>query len=400
MIDRIHFRPWHVFLTDEATKIRSTTDRYDRAHYLKGKVRGGVMVISFGSGRRKFLRVVSCKTKDARWAVNKIEANLPSLVFGHNGRPLRAAADVWLALTILVFLVKQVTERDGHSRIIPGVGAGNLGYISYVECMVQIHDPARSLIYASHTARMSHQQAPNCIYFGQSTRCHTRELQIAFYDKLAESYHGSVDPPDLEPTKAEVRYRDELRLAKDIVKTGCVGKAAGEVVSTLGFDVLYPLVRQAITRITGFGWGADLMSLAAVKNKNARILACGLGDAIYDARRVELALHAFAQSEQLSVNIMHEVERSLRAYAVRATAPNIDSLLPADAADLAWADVNNPFCEQDHARLLEEMGAPTEADPAIAEAWLTTTLLSEKPEEYELIGNVMPAPPAFRVNTL
>jgi hypothetical protein len=139
----------------------------------------------------------------------------------------------------------------------------------------------------------------------------------------------------------------------------------------------------------------DRVSIDSIKNKNAKIIACALGENIKDPRRVQLALEAFKGNVVGAGTAYRQTERELRAYALRAVIPDPWALFPEDPADLKWSDVHWPEREKAWAILMRDIGAPTEPDPAIVAAWSQTTFLPRKPLPAELTGQVIPGSRPF-----
>jgi len=392
MIDLIKFRPHKLFLTTEAA---GKVERFTRSHHTNGQKPGGKIVQAFNIDSYPPVKVVATKTQDGRWWVSKIEAVLPSVLHGHNGRPIRTPQELWMALTIVQHIVRRVTEPEGHQRIIPGVGRHNLGYVDYVECSITVRDPGHLFLHGSHLARLKNQQTPTRIYIGQSSKYFTGELAVSIYDKAKQLREGFVDPSGVEVARIEVIVRDDQRLGKDVKATKLYAGDAGEVVATMTPETSFAVLRANLLRMSGFGWSPVPESLDGL-GKNARILACGLGDRIGDSRHVKRALAAYRHNVKPKANTYRKVELELRGYAVRTVIPDPLAIVPENLADLSWVDVQWPARELDWSTLLRDIGAPTEPDPAIVAAWSQTTMLRKKPIPAELIGSVAHSPPPFR----
>ncbi len=396
MIDLINFRPAQLYLTDEAMALKSTTEGFFRSHGVQGKSADGrTATLSFSVDGYSPVKIKARQLKCGRCWVSSIMAVLPSLLHGHNGRPLKNAEEIWQALTRLAYIVSKVTVLSYPGRAIPGVGTGNRGYILGVECSTQFQDPDQSALLSSHLARMKNQQRATGVYFRESSIMLSRELKVSIYDKNAKVHCGIAEPPGIGCTRAEAIFKDDERLAKDAKATKLYSGQPGEVLATLAPETSYALLRMSLMRLTGFGWlpsAGDLEGLG----KSARSLACGLGDAIARPHRLNSALEAFRRIEHPKGGATYlRVERALRAYAVRTVLPDPMAFLPKDPADLKWSDVLWRDREQAWAVLMRDIGAPTEPDPAIAAAWGQTRFLAKRPEPAELIGTVAPSRPPF-----
>ena len=401
MIDLINIRPDQLYLTQEAMALTSTIEGFYRSYGVLGKSAAGrTATLSFSVDGYSPLKIKGHQLKCGRWWIGSIMAVLPSLLRGHNSRPIRTPEELWLALTILAHIVARVTGSSHPGRVIPGVGANNHGYILCVECSVQLQDPGQSLLIGSHLARMKNQQKATGVYFRESSSMISRALKLSFYDKNAKVAYGVVEPADIECTRVEAIFKDDERLAKDAKTTKQYSGKPGEVVATLAPETSYALLRSSLMRLTGFGWVPSAGNFEGL-GKSARHLACGIGDAIAQPHRLNAALEAFRRAEHPTGGPTYrKVERELRAYAVRSVLPDPLAFFPKDPADLKWSDVIWRDREQAWAVLMRDIGAPTEPDPSIAAAWAQTTFLAKRPEPFELIGTVAPSRPPFLNTTL
>lgn len=399
MIDQIHLKPSCTFLTPEAVQLTSTRHGFGRCANITGKQSGGTVVLKFKVDRYAFVRIVAIKLSDGRWWVKCIEANMPSLIRGHNGTPLANLHELHLALTRLRHIVALVTTSACHGRIIPGVGAGNDGWIGRVECLIQFDDRDRRFLVGSHFARLKHQQQPTGVYFRQSSYFTTRELVLSIYDKLVKVRAGVAEPVGVEPTRVEARILDECRLAKDVKRTKLFTGASGPLVATLSPVTAHALVQLSLSRLSGFGWLPEVDSLQGLP-KAARLIAASLGQLIHQPHHLDLALENYQLVENPGKRIMQSVESKLRAYAFRNYVGDPRHIIFPDLSELARAHVRWPEREKEFEVLMRDIGAPMEPEPDIVAAWSRTTFLPAVPATGALFGSVSPAPPPFRTSTL
>jgi hypothetical protein len=383
MLDLIKIHPDQVRLTPEAAR---KVERFTRGHFTDGLKEGGKVVQRFKIDRYAPVTIVGTKTHDGHFWVSKIEAVLPALIYGHNGHSLHSIEELWMALTILQHIVRKLTNPESHDRIIPGVGKYNLGYLALVECSVTVRDPGHLFLHGSHLARLKNQQEPTRIYLGQSSYLSTRERAVSIYDKPKEMGKAFSDSM-AKITRIEAIVKNSLRLAMDVKATKLYTGAPGEVVATITPETCHAVLRSQLMLVTGFGWGPSEGSLADLHPK-ARVLACALGNHIANPSRVNMALAAYRHAFKPNPNTYREIERDLKAYAVRTIIPDPMAIIPEELADLRRADVPWPGREINWTTLMRDIGAPTEHDPAIAAAWSQTTMLSKKPVPAELIGPV------------
>lgn len=174
MIDFIKLQPDRLYLSNPAANTTVTVPGFSRMTYSESGKPGANQTLAFCVDRYRLVKVVTTRLEDNRFWVKCIEANLPALVHGHNGRQLADAGDLHLALTRLRHIVAMVVRHNDHDRIVPGIGPGNQGWIRQVECFRQFVDPDQQILRASHFGRMKNQQKPNGVYYGQSTRLAAR----------------------------------------------------------------------------------------------------------------------------------------------------------------------------------------------------------------------------------
>jgi hypothetical protein len=385
LIDRLHINPDRLFLTPAAADGKCTIKWFLRWSHVKGSEPKRSLVLSLVIDRYRIVRIVCHRLEDGRWWVRRIEANLPALVHGHNGRPLTTVCDVALALTRLAFIVSLAVNAEGHGRIIPGVGANNQGHLAFVECMIQFCDTQQQFLYASHTGRLRNQQQPTGVYFGESSKFSKREIGLSIYDKCRQLRSGTVFPAGAEATRVEAIIKNPVRLAKDAAATQAFSGAQGPLVATLSPSTAYAILRLNLESLSGFGWLADCDSLSKL-TKTASLIIAGLGNSITDSHRIELALENYRRIQQPGIRQSRKVESEVRAFAFNLTAPRARDLIPRDPSDLKWAAVHWPEREAEFAALMRDMDAPNEPDPAIAAAWSGTSFLKAEPHPGTLVG--------------
>lgn len=400
MIDFIKYLVHDVDFTEGAVERTALPDSWKRARYDGDRPATDTIIFRFEVDAYCPVKALGHLTKDGRPRLSKVEAVLPSLLHGHNGRPIQNRIELALAITRLHFLLRFLVCERGHGRIVPGLCAGSLTYLSYVETSVQVQDPQHDLLVASHVARLKHQRFPSAVYWGESTRMSTRELAVKFYDKAAKVKLGFAIPEGMAQTRVEGIYKDADRLSGETRNIlGLPKLYEPPPLVTLSPEVAYGLLRQALGRVTGFGWGGDIGTLQTIRNPKARLIAAMLGEAVSDPYRLESALRLYDQMERPGVRTFAEVEKELRAFAFNYIVPQANDLLPDDASDLRWSEVRWKRREDAWATVMRELGVPDEPDPNILNAWSETRFLESKPQPGELVGPVLPSRPPFRRNT-
>lgn len=380
-MDRIRFIPDRNYLTDEAIGKNTTTIGFTRRWTSKGKHTPTSVTLKPDININ--LTIVAQRLDDGRWRVTCIDVTLPSLLFGHNGRPIKTLMELALALTRLKFFVSLVVRPECHGRIIPGVGSDNLGYIQYVEAMIQFQDPGHRLLIGSHLASYRYQHKSSLVCWGQSTRTQRRELSLSFYDKAAQ-LRGTPDPASCECTRVECIIRPAERVAKEVRATKVYDGARGEVVSTLTLATGYALVRRSLTEMSGFGL-CDSGNLRKL-SKPARTLIAGIGNQIGRRHVIDHALETYRRTERCHDRTFRKINHEVRAYAVSHMVTDLSALVPESIDDLQWSDVRLLGTEARLGHALVQWKAPMEADPEILAAWSRTTFLRKKPVNGELVG--------------
>lgn len=394
-MDRLRIMTDRVFLTDEAAGSVGTVKGFKRRVTNFGPEQASSLILQLLFKEEPLVTVLAHRLDDGRWRVPCLDFNVPRLVFGHNGRPVRTGHNFALALTRLQHFVSQVVRSECHGRIIPGVGTDNFGYIKYIEMMIQIEDPGHKLLVASHLARYLYQHKSPVVCWEQSTRTKRRELSFSFYDKVAQAQGWSV--PEGPLTRVECIVTTACRLAKEVMKTQIYQGSPGKVVSTLSWETAYAILRRNLGDFSGFG---NLPEVDKSKVcKTTRNLIAGLGNRLTDPHAVDLALEHWKKIDEPKERTLRSVTKELRSFAVASTLTNADEIICPDMADLRWADVRHFLDDEEFGTFIRDAGAPLVPDPEILAAWSQTTLLREKPT-CELVGTLFAKGVPGKSNTL
>ena len=387
-MDRTRMIPDQLYLTNEAANQSTTVDRFYRRVGAEGKEKPASLKLSLAVNRYEFIRIICHRLTNGFWRVSCIDANLPALLKGHNGCPIRTSHDLALALTRLQFFVSLVVRSDCHDRIIPGVGPRNRGFVKYMEMMIQIQDPEHHLLIGSHVANITYQHKTPSIAWGESTSFKGRELNLKFYDKHAQRKSGILDPEGVEGTRVECIARNADRLANEVKDSKAFTGSPGAVVSTLSLESGYDVLRRNLGRTSGFGSIAS--DLPAKLSTTSKLLLMGLNSNFDQRHAVDLLLENYRRSQNPCERTFRTVNKEVREHAHRFIAPDALALVPPNFQELQWSDVRMPSAEKDFRALVCDMGAPDVPDPQILEAWSSTTMLAAKPTGAELAGLYLP----------
>ena len=363
-MDRIRIIPAKTFLSDAAAQKSGTADRFLRRVYNEGRKRPQSITLTLPSGHYNLLTVVVQLLQDGIWHVTCIDANLPALLHGHNGRPLRTSGELALSLTRLRHFAKLVTRSDSREHLTPGLGFSNHAYIRTVECMVQLQDAGHRFLKASHVTCLPNQRKSPLICWGQSTLFKSVKFDLSIYDKSAQRRAaGVVLPPDTQGTRVECKIKCPARLADEVNAIGLFRGEGGEVLRTLSLETSYAIVRRQLTRMSG--WAMTPAEALRDLPTPARNLAIGLGDRIGQPHVLDKALADYRAASAPCQSTWSRVTKSLRAYSTVAVGGNSPLHLPDALDDVPWSDLALYRTERDYQRFLVETDAPMEPCPAI-----------------------------------
>ena len=389
-MDSIRIIPDRVLLSDIAVNRDVTADWFRRQVSSVGKVCPKSMTLRLEHENQHLLTVVGHRLDDGRWRASAADLNLPALLHGHNGWPLHSQADLDISLTIARHFLQRVTTESSHSRLIPGLGAGNEGYVKRLEATVQIQDPGKRLLKCSHVCAFPYQHKSPFVCWGESTRFRSREFDLSFYDKAAQRRCGGVSPAGVPGVRIEAVYKAPDRLAADLAITGSNVGTAGKAARTVSLDSSYQLVRLSLSKL--IGWPNDFLGERAMIPRPVLGIIFGLGDAIADPYKVDAALERYKNTLQPSEKTFREAAKAVREYAAQAIVGSPLLHLPTDHQQLQRSDLRDNVTEARYQVFLKEQGAPSLADQDIKDAWSVTTLLPELPHKQDLVGITSPEP--------
>jgi hypothetical protein len=332
------------------------------------------LIIVIRVGKVNCVRVRAIKNNLSEWRVSSIDASLPKLLWGHNGRCIKTEEDYLMALTVLRRLMNPYVTPATHERILPGVGPGNRGSLGRVEITVQMHDPGSRILRASHSAKYPKVRKPNGIFHGESTKTSAGEHGFSIYDKRAEMGFRkgkSKGIPD-STTRIERIYRSSRRLAQAIEENTDYSVFA----ATLSFPDAYSLLRREVGNLTGFHINGAFPPSGKF-NKHASLMAA-LWDGLSPQRRtLDHLMSTYKATIPCCSKTMATVRRDLGALLATKSNLTLDQLIPPDPAHFPWEDIPKDFEEEMHrSSLHEKLGEQiTTPDPAIVEAFSKTRIL-------------------------
>jgi hypothetical protein len=386
-MDRIKLHPDGVALREEVVN----RDHAPVGHYrIDNLSQQGckTLTIIYRVGECDCVRITAQKSDDGTWMIKSITANLPKILWGHNGRCIQNEAEFFLALTLLRHLVQNFARPEDFPRILPGIGHGNRGYIALVEITVQIADPGSRVLLASHSARYPKSQKPNGIYHGESTKIHGHEHSFSFYDKRKEMQLDPlrVDGEPVTVTRIERCYRTGRRLAAGLRQ---IASRSGNHVSTLSLLDAYRLLRSDLGKLNGFAVTTLPKPRSVDEGKTVVRLMAAMADNLPKKMRSLDALMAiYLQVNPCCTKTAASIRTGLGKVLAEKADLTLDELLPPDIRNLRWLQVEMPIPETKHRAALRDLGAGTisEPDPDVVHAFSETRLIEKVSGERVRLG--------------
>lgn len=373
MLDRFGYAPHCLFLAQHPTE---TAGDFPLWMHLGGDAARSKAVLKLTVEDDPIVEIVA-ECDEERWRVKAVKANLPKLLHGHNGRPVKNPEEFSLGLTRLAHVLKFVVHSDGHDRVIPGIGSGNQAHLLGTEVMLQVPDPGLKLVWASHSSRRRGQRGPNSIRAGQSTKTSGR-IAVAFYDKGLQMEGKLKIPrsqlPDI--TRVEVKARKGSDLAMEAARL--LGKNPNLIkgLASLSFNDAFDLVIRNLALMEGFNWSTGAPKQLKM-TKTARMLIHSLGSDIRSPERFEQVLEAYIRNERPCKRTRSETEKQLRSWAVTCHLPALETVVPQRWDQVRNADIPWIKREQTFAKLVRKLNLPSAPDPQVAEVWSQTQFLTE-----------------------
>ena len=325
--------------------------------------------------KEPIVRVVAAQTNDTRWRIERVRANLPSLLRGHNGRLISSKDEYYLALTRLQHVLKMLVSKEGHDRLLPGLDPENSGHLLNTEVALQVADPGQRLVWASHSSHRKGQRGPNRIYPGESTRTPGR-IGLSIYDKVRQMAKKDrmISTSGLEATRAEVIALKGSDLAMEMARMKALDPKSHQHIATISFEDAFKFFTRNIGLMDGFRWQPSAPSREL--SRTSQTIITTLGPHILDANRVEGALHAYAEGQTPCVKTRRRTERQVRGWAAKCHLPSLADVLQDCWDNVRLLDVPWPRQEENFARLAGELNFPNEVDPRIQTAWSITRFVT------------------------
>jgi hypothetical protein len=179
---------------------------------------------------------------DGTTRLASIDANLPKLLFGHNGRLIQSQEFLVLALSRLRWIAAHFVSAHDQYAILPG--PDNSGHVVRMEIALQLWDYRKGMLLGSHLTNCRGFRKPPLIAADESTTHRSEELDICFYDKHRQLRQGRLLPSYIPCTRIETRFRSNKRLIK---AAGVKAPRRFDKVATFSFAWLFSVFSRTIS---------------------------------------------------------------------------------------------------------------------------------------------------------
>jgi len=315
-------------------------------------------IVQFGNNERRFVTLKLLVRHGVATRMVGFEANLPTLLFGHNGRTIKSQLELLTALTILRFLLAQFVHPDDVRLILPSRDVDNDAHIVTVECPLQLQDPGAEMLLAAHLSDFRNFVKTPRVYPGESILFRSSGMDVCIYDKAAETKEGSAVPEGIHCTRVEVRFKTARRLLEALG----FGQPGTWVTAAASFDSLnYAFVNAIRGSLVG-----ALAEPSGAKPKQLKRATRSILALARDAVSMQAALAELQgkKSHDEFGKIRREVLHALsRRYPI--SLPARTQKWPADGL----SEISIPNLEAAHERLKVELGWPTEPAEDVAQTF-------------------------------
>jgi hypothetical protein len=367
MVDVIKFRTMPLHAACDVLE-RAENLQFVTSHWIgKSKRHDGEYInIACGAPLHKYGTLIFLRAMDGVTRLHEIQANLPKLLFGHNGKLIRSQEQLGLALSRLRWVASHFVAPSDHSAILPGLGRG--GHITSIEIALQLWDLKKIILLASHLTGAKSFQRASLIAPGESTTHPSNALALKFYDKRQQLKDGSVTPPHGTCTRIEAQFRSGARLVKAAGNN--VPKAYNKV-ATVCFDWLFEVFRKAFcSTLMGTLAKSAPKGTRGLRSESLRVLALVEPVVIQTA----LAEHATTRGTHEGSRIKNEVFTELS----RRFPGSLEEMLEKGYPHHRLAEVEIPARQRSHQIMIESQGWPTAPYPDVASNFSRTLYLDDR----------------------
>lgn len=183
---------------------------------------------------------------DSSLVISKIDANIPGLVHGHNGRLVASEEEYLLGFSVLRRVLLDILGEVASERFLGGAARRLAWRVCQLEVPYQFADPDREIVLESHLSGMKYFRGSALMRPGESTGFRSNELKASIYAKDLDIQRklGCV-PQGGSVTRVEVGYGSSRMIGDWLLG----GRAVPAVIP---FAELGALLRRTLeSRITG-----------------------------------------------------------------------------------------------------------------------------------------------------
>jgi hypothetical protein len=374
MIDRIKFRCNNLFLDPvdpsgafinmppvaKLTRIGSKLPFFHNINsHRKHNYETPVWSLRFQFRESRLADIVVVQTETGNLRVAKVDANLPSLLRGHNSTLPLNAGEMHLALTRLDHLLAPLFEPNSRQKFLRVGHSGTCAWsVCSMEVAVQFLDPERQAVRDSHLSQMKRFVEKPSIRPGESTKLFSNELDLQFYAKdleLSKRYPGANHS---QTTRFEAHFKTNRAMLRAL---GAQGKQ--KTVHTVPYDFLLSMLSRLVKeRIVG-----GLASPVTVSGLKQRGSTRRVVEKAWSPGNLHAALHM--ECAQIGGSSASRLRERVFDYLACQYPTDLPGLLEQIAAGMPLVELPVEYVQEGFQEACEEYGLPIEPDPEIVAAF-------------------------------
>jgi hypothetical protein len=380
-MDKIKIATGGVPLKQEVLEAEDTVHGFRRIDSIVGheKIKGASPLV-FPAKGLEAIKVFSTRLGESDVRIQFIEANLPKLLYGHNGRLLKSEGDLHLALTLLRHIVGHLVEEKFHRHLLPNpADHKNLAHIVKLEVPWHVPDPHHALLRAAQSVRMPRHSKSAVPLPGETALVRGARLDVIFYDKREKEGCKEITAPPTWWTRIEAEFKKPGRLHRAVYPEREV--VPGAALRTITLADSFTALRGVAGLSEGLWTKSTLVATlgsAATTTLARTLVEISLME---DIPLPRLLAHYRAKgnpSDKTFKNTRREATRLLgqaRALLLDAYLP---AVMPSDPPE-----VDNPKAEAKWQTMATKWNWPTTPDADICAAWSQTTEFTPRPSRED-----------------
>lgn len=314
--------------------------------------------VGFGSGEIRLLTALVAESPYGGLRLHKVDANLPSLLRGHNGALLLNADEYHLALTRVHWLLAPLLDENGSRRLLRLNEVGGCCWnINYIEATAQFEDPGRQVILDSHLSQLKGFHQKPLLVPGETTALRSNELDLKIYAKDLEVSRKLKVSCNSAVTRIEAQYKTTRAMVQ------ALGAERRSVVHAIPFGCLIDMFNASVgDRIVGGVASPKAGPPDKVKGSTKRVL-----DKAPSPANMHAALHQ--ECSALTSSNGSKLRSRVFSYFADSSPSDLPALLAEFAQGKSMAQLHHTSLEEAYKDQCVALGAPVAPDPAIVEAF-------------------------------